>query len=137
MNSNASALAEDLQNLLREEPENRAKLSNLLQQESEHREKLRETARKLSMALETPSETVQRLGFLPLVTTICRIATKLNLFNILVESDGPKSGEELAKEVNADHDLLLRLLRYLAANGVIGEAGENLWTANNVTKNLT
>lgn len=123
MNSEASALVEDLRNLLRKD--------------SEHRENLRETARKLSIALETPGDTIQRISYLPMVTATCRIATKLNLFNILVESHGPRSGEELAEETNADHGLLVRLLRHLAANSVIREAGEDLWTANNVTKSLT
>lgn len=124
MNSDASALVEDLRNLLRKDSE------------QYDRETLRETARKLSIALETPGETIQRISYLPLVTATCRIAIKLNLFNVLVKSHGPKSGEKLAEEINADHDLLIRLLRYLASNSVIGEAGEDLWTANNVTKTL-
>lgn len=125
MNSDASALVGDLRNQLREDCE------------QYDREKLRETARKLSVALETPGDTIQRIAYLPLVTTVCRVATKLNLFNILVESHGLKSSKELAEETNADYDLLVRLLRYLAANNIIKEAGEDLWTANNITKNLT
>lgn len=125
MDSDASALIEDLQNQLRKDSE------------QYDRKNLRETALKLSMALETPGDTIQRMAYLPLVTTTCRIATKLNLFNILVGSHGPRSGEELAEETKADHDLLIRLLRYLAANSVIKEAGEDLWAANNITKALT
>lgn len=125
MDSNASALIGDLRYQLQENPEHY------------DREKLRETARKLSVALETPGDTIQRISYLPLITTVCRIATKLNLFNVLVESHGPQSSEELSEKTHADRDLLFRLLRYLAANDVIGEPGEDLWTANSVTKTLT
>lgn len=124
MDSDASALVEDLRNLLRDDSG------------QYDREKLRKTIRKLSIALETPGDTVYRISFLPFVTTVCRIAVKLNLFNILVESRAPRSSEGLAEQVHADKDLLVRLLRHLAANGVIEEAGEDLWTANNITNTL-
>ncbi|MCJ1260780.1 hypothetical protein MMC22_000643 [Lobaria immixta] len=124
MNSDALALIEDLRYQLQENSE---------QYDSE---KLREIARKLSVALETPRDTIWRISGLHLTTNICRIATKLNLFNILVESHGPRSGDELVQETKVEHDLLIRLLRYLAANDIIGEAGEDLWTANSITKTL-
>lgn len=125
MNSTALALVGDLRHLL---PEN---------SEQYDREKLRETARKLSTALEAPIDTIYRISCLSLVTTTCRIAIKLNLFKVLVGSHGPRSSEELAEETNADHNLLFRLLRYLAANDIIGESGDDLWTANSITKTLT
>lgn len=125
MNSDASALIGDLRYQLQENSE------------QYDREKLRETARKLSIALETPGDTLLRIALLPLVLTTCRIAIKLNLFNVLVDSHGPRSSEELAEKTNAERDLLFRLLRYLAANNIIGEPGEDLWTANSITKTLT
>lgn len=125
MNPDASALAGDLRYLLQESTE------------QYDREKHRDTARKLSIVLQTPGDTIQRISYLPLVTTTCRVAIKLNLFNVLVGSSGHRSSEELAEETNVDHDLLVRLLRYLAANSIVGESGENIWTANNVTKTLT
>ena len=125
MNSDASALAGDLRYLLQESAE------------QYDREKLRDTASKLSIALETLGDTIQRISYLPLVATTCRFAIKLNLFKVLAGSYGPRSSEELAEETNVDHDLRVRLLRYLAANSIVGESGENLWTANSVTKTLT
>ena len=125
MSLDASALIGDLQHQLQ------------ANSEQYNREKLRETARKLSVALETPADILRRITFLPLITTVCRIAIQLNLFNVLVECHGPRSSEELAQKTTADRDLLFRLLRYLAANEIIEESGEDLWIANSITKALT
>lgn len=69
-------------------------------------------------------------------TTVVRIANRLQIFHILVKSDVPVTGKELAQKTGADHVLLLRLLRYLVAIHIIGEAGIDSYIANNVTKNL-
>ena len=69
-------------------------------------------------------------------TTVVRIAIRLRIFHILVESNGPVSGEELAQKTGTDHVLLLRLLRYLVAMHAIGEAGIDTYISNNVTKTL-
>ena len=42
----------------------------------------------------------------------------------------------MAQKTGADHVLLLRLLRYLIAIHAIGQAGVDLYTANNITRNL-
>ena len=69
-------------------------------------------------------------------TTVVRIANRLQIFHTLVNSNRPVAGRELAKKTGADHVLLLRLLRYLIAIYAICQAGIDLYTANNVTKNL-
>ena len=69
-------------------------------------------------------------------TTVVRIANKLQISHTLVNSNGPVAGRELAQKTGADHVLLLRLLRYLIAIHAIGQAGVDLYTANNVTRNL-
>lgn len=55
--------------------------------------------------------------------TVVRIANRLRIFPILVESNGPVSGKELALKTGADLVLLLRLFRYLVAMYAVGEAG--------------
>ena len=72
----------------------------------------------------------------PLRTTIVRIANRLNIFNILVKSPGPMSGKDILGMVGANHLLLVRLLRFLVAMRAIGEAGEDSYVANNMTRNL-
>lgn len=69
-------------------------------------------------------------------TSIVRIANRLEIFRILVKNNVPVTGKELAEKTGADHVLLLRLLRYLVAIHVIGEAGIDCYISNNVTKNL-
>lgn len=69
-------------------------------------------------------------------TTVVRIANTLRIFHMLVESNAPLTGKELAQKTGADHGLLIRLLRYLVAMHAIGEAGVDSYLANNVTKNL-
>lgn len=70
-------------------------------------------------------------------TTIVRIANRLHIFHTLVNSNGPVAGGELTLKTGADHTLLLRLLRYLVAIHAIDQVGVDLYTANNVTRNLT
>ena len=72
----------------------------------------------------------------PLRTAIVRIANSLGIFHILVKSDGPVTGKELAKQSGADHVLLLRLLRYLVAMHTISETGIDVYAPNHVTENL-
>ena len=121
------------------------------------REKLKVLAQRLILALETPEETAWRIGFLvivtpspntirrtvnadskqPMQTTTVRVGNKLDIYRILDKADTSLSVEDLAHKVNADSSFLLRLLRYLAAVGVVDNAGENRYKANNITKNLT
>lgn len=61
---------------------------------------------------------------------------RLNIFNILVESEGPKTTAELSAQTGADMEFLSRLLRYLAASTIIKETGEQTWTANATTREL-
>lgn len=69
-------------------------------------------------------------------TTVVRIANRLKIFHILVKSNVPVTGKELAQSTGADHTLLLRLLRHLAAMHAIDEASVDSYVANNVTNNL-
>ena len=69
-------------------------------------------------------------------TTVVRTANRLRILHILVNSNEPVTGKELAQKTGADYVLLLRLLRYLIATHAIAQAGVDLYTANNVTRNL-
>ena len=71
-----------------------------------------------------------------MITAACRIGNRLGLFKILTTSDGPRTVTELAKETNTDYDLLIRLLRYLAATLSIREVDVETYTANSTTHNM-
>ena len=70
-------------------------------------------------------------------TRSSKLSNRLKLLHALVDSRTPKSSKELAEIVNADPVLLLRLLRYLVATGMIGEADADRFEATNITRNLT
>ena len=70
-------------------------------------------------------------------TSVIRACNRLEIFRILSESPVPVSGVDLAKQVGADHALLRRMLRYLVSMYAVGEAGVDLYSATNITRNLT
>ncbi|KAL6715883.1 hypothetical protein ACLMJK_006844 [Lecanora helva] len=104
---------------------------------SYNREKLKAAALKLSLSLETPGDTVQRIAYLPLQTTVVRIANTLEIFDLMLKHNDKMSGKEIASAVNANHVLITRLLRYLAAIGTIEEVGVDMYSPSNITRNLT
>lgn len=65
-----------------------------------------------------------------------RIANTLDIFNILLKQKSVMTGKEIAQIVNADHLLIMRLLRYLVAVGAVKQAGPDSYAPNNITINL-
>ncbi|KAL2831007.1 hypothetical protein BJY01DRAFT_254425 [Aspergillus pseudoustus] len=68
---------------------------------------------------------------------IVRVGIDLNIFNILSESKGPLTIDQLAENTGAAPTLLGRILRYLAAAGTIKETGRDTFTAKNITTHLS
>ena len=66
-----------------------------------------------------------------------KIAIDLDLFNILVKSNTPKSTEEFANITGADRTLLGRILRGLASIHVIEEVGEELYKVAKISRSFT
>ncbi|KAF1966704.1 o-methyltransferas-like protein [Bimuria novae-zelandiae CBS 107.79] len=89
------------------------------------RRKMIDTLRDLLYMLETPEETMQRL------------ILNLGVFNILSESDGPLSLQDLTARTGADPVLLGRFLRHQASLGYIKETAKDEFTANHTTRNLS
>lgn len=124
-------------------------------------QELKELAQQLSVALESPSETVERLVYYvrnlfprlfsfagdgwksadlipttqPLQASVVRVAMNLNLFSIL-RSNGLMTGQQLAEMTGADHVLLVRILRHLAAMHVIMKVGNDTYSKNDITERL-
>ena len=68
---------------------------------------------------------------------LIRLALDLNIFEILVKSQGPIDTRALAKEISADPTLLQRILRALTAIGAIGQFGPDEFVATKFSKAFT
>ncbi|KAJ9322302.1 hypothetical protein DTO027B5_6283 [Paecilomyces variotii] len=97
-----------------------------LEKEPGQAARISHAANKVVLSLEKPADVVARL-FLsqPIEQLTVRIASRLGLFRVLKESNGPKTLKELATATRADEVLLARVLRALAAFGAILEVNED------------
>ncbi|KAI0411568.1 S-adenosyl-L-methionine-dependent methyltransferase [Xylaria grammica] len=89
----------------------------------------------LIVSIETTEETVERISLYPLQTSVAKIGQDLGIFGLLTNS-GPQSLEQLQVLTKAHPRTLGRLLRYMASLGLIGEAGINLFEANETCRKL-
>ncbi|KAJ5540927.1 S-adenosyl-L-methionine-dependent methyltransferase [Penicillium frequentans] len=89
-----------------------------------------------TVAIESPLDTVRRLSFAPLQLSIAKIAVDLNLFEIIVNQDGPADVAELAQVTKAESLLLRRILRYMTSFDMIAESGPDSFKASTKTKSL-
>lgn len=101
------------------------------------RRNISSTLRQLTVEVESPGESVQRILYPLILHSVCAIANDLNLFEILSDSDGPMTTEELAEKTKCHSILMGRLLRFLAATYTINETGEDSFKANQVTRTFT
>lgn len=92
--------------------------------------------RRLTHSLESPNDTIHRYGHMSLQTSAIKTGFNLGLFKLLSEADGPMTSQNVARRVDADPQLIHRLLRYLTAIDAIGEVSTAQFEANQVTKNL-
>ncbi|KAH6679190.1 S-adenosyl-L-methionine-dependent methyltransferase [Halenospora varia] len=100
------------------------------------RKQLLDSLRNLSYEIETPQDTMQRIMFMHVETTVIRIAYDLRLFKILVEKQGPTTVTALVEETKATIGLMGRILRYLSSVGCIKEVEKDTFEANNITQTL-
>ncbi|PYH79787.1 S-adenosyl-L-methionine-dependent methyltransferase [Aspergillus uvarum CBS 121591] len=103
---------------------------------------LLESARSLVYALETPREAILRHCWSE-TTSYAAIETGINvdLFTALGTDDKPKTVAQLAKATNVDPVLLVytpgRMLKHLAAMGVLLETGKDTYQPTGFSKTLT
>ncbi|KAJ0421350.1 S-adenosyl-L-methionine-dependent methyltransferase [Aspergillus carlsbadensis] len=93
--------------------------------------------RDLQLSLETRQDTMNRIAYAHLEPSLVHVGIGLNVFNILTESEGPLTVDQLAERTGAAPTLLGRVLRYLASAGTIKETGRDTFTANNITTHLS
>ncbi|KAL4887226.1 S-adenosyl-L-methionine-dependent methyltransferase [Aspergillus karnatakaensis] len=109
-----------------------------LEANSQARLSLLEAAKSLMYALETPREAILRHCWSE-STTYAAIdtAVSLRLFTALGTNDTPKAVTELAQSTGADPILLGRMMKHLAAMGVLTETGHDEYRSTGLSKVLT
>ncbi|KAL4746853.1 hypothetical protein BDW72DRAFT_183937 [Aspergillus terricola var. indicus] len=106
--------------------------------EPQARLELLEAARSLVYALETPREAIIRHCWAESTSyAALETAVALNLFTALGTHDEPKTVTELAEATGAEPALLGRLMKHLAAMGVITETGSDEYCPTSFSKVLT
>ena len=118
------------------------------------REDVINALQKLQYSLEKPIDTLNRLGAVQQPAAITKVAIDLGLFSALAESNESQSAEQLASKLgsapqltckSSHHQLCMqspqthtprtaRILRYLAALGIVSETGKDAYCANDKTK---
>lgn len=102
------------------------------------RNKIMNTLHTIANDLETPFEKLGRLANSGRQLPTIKVGYQLGLYKTLTEAAGglPVHVDELAKPTGASPALLNRIARYLAANGLIHEAGKQTYAANASTRVL-
>ncbi|KAL4802204.1 S-adenosyl-L-methionine-dependent methyltransferase [Aspergillus unguis] len=99
---------------------------------------LLESARSLVYALETPREAIIRHCWSESTAhAALDFAVQIDLFNALGTGDGSKSVAQLAQATKTEPALLGRMMKHLAAMGVITETGLDEYTTTGLSKVLT
>ncbi|PYH92255.1 S-adenosyl-L-methionine-dependent methyltransferase [Aspergillus ellipticus CBS 707.79] len=105
--------------------------------EASARLQLLEATESLLAALETPRETILRYCWRNATFAMIETAVDLGIFRLLSESDRPKSVVELSTATGADLQLLQRIMKHLAAVGVVAETGLDQYARNGVSQTLS
>jgi DNA-binding Lrp family transcriptional regulator len=84
--------------------------------------------------VSTPDEILWNLLRGSLTTRALAVVSELGVADAL--ADGPRSTEELARELGADPETLYRLLRALASDGVFAEEGPRVFRNTEASKRL-
>ncbi|KAE8145131.1 S-adenosyl-L-methionine-dependent methyltransferase [Aspergillus avenaceus] len=101
--------------------------------------RLRDAARSLANALETPREAIVRQCWSePTIYAAIEVAIDLGIFALLARCARPMSDAEIASATETNPVLLARILKHLAATGIIGETGPDEYcsTSLSVQKNI-
>ncbi|KAI1262685.1 sterigmatocystin 8-O-methyltransferase [Xylariaceae sp. FL1019] len=91
-------------------------------------------SRQLTASLSRPEDVAADLIFSPFVPVAAKIAIEMNLLQPMVKQDGAITSAELADATGAEELLITRILRTLAAVGLVGDVGDRTWQATPVTQ---
>ncbi|KAL8767940.1 MAG: hypothetical protein Q9209_005728 [Squamulea sp. 1 TL-2023] len=110
------------------------------------RQALLKTCKELQYQLESPRETANRLHYAAstfaysnagMDLAVAHIFNSIKLFHVLAKhKEAPITTDEIAKETNADPELLGRLLRYAASVGFVAQTKPGTWSPSHITHSL-
>lgn len=113
----------------------RRELSSFDADNEQLRQKLLQSARALVAKLETPAERIARMVYLdPGIYATTHVLVDLKIFKYLTNSTSPRSAEQLADLTGTDVKLLERLLKHVAADGLVQETSADEYDANDFTR---
>jgi hypothetical protein len=92
------------------------------------------SATKIVERTSHPAGAIFQLGFGPSLNAAVRTAIDLDIFNLV---HAPTTIAQLAAATRADHTLVLRIMRVVAAFGFIDEVAEQCYGPNRLSKALT
>ncbi|KFY01868.1 hypothetical protein V490_00739 [Pseudogymnoascus sp. VKM F-3557] len=98
---------------------------------------LLQSARALVNNLEKPHERIMRMCYHEgAIFTATKVLIDLGIFKILAEAAEPVSASKLAQDAGADRALVERLLKHVAIEFLVDEAGADTYVANDTTRCL-
>lgn len=113
-------------------------IPNCLRINDDKRRRCLEAMRMASLRLEKPWDVMQRLVFCTLPPNIVQVGIDLGLWRLLDSRNGAAmSVSELAVELGAEKDLLVRLLRYAATQWMIEQVDVEMYRATDLTHHLS
>lgn len=104
--------------------------------DDEGRRQIQDGLSRLQDELDTEYDAFARLVSGPMKLAIARIGINLGIFKTLQQSEAPVKVEHLAEKTGSDPELMARIVRSLAAFGLVEEVGQNKFTKNNLSKML-
>ncbi|KAI0173474.1 S-adenosyl-L-methionine-dependent methyltransferase [Hypoxylon sp. FL1284] len=112
-------------------------IKGLAEESDDARRKAMTALQSAAFSLESPQDTIHRYGHMNLQAAAVKIGIDLKVFRYLVELNKSVIVNDIAQAVGAELQLMVRLMRYLAAIGAVDETGITLYRANHVTRNLS
>ena len=103
------------------------------------RKALHDAGRQLVFATESASDTESRIQNSFTVLPLVKVATDLDLFNILATANGSSKSwhiDDLARKTGADAKLLHRILRFLASQALVAEVDDATYGHSHLTATL-
>ncbi|CAI6277676.1 unnamed protein product [Periconia digitata] len=104
------------------------------EQDAEALASVSQLAKQLQLSAQKPADAAIELAFHPIFLATIRVAINLKLFHHIANAQAAITAAELSQLSGCPENLLLRLLRPIAALGFVHEAGEGQWSTTPITK---